>query len=196
MKRVFLVVGHKVRTDGRFSLNDLSGSTGRLDILLRVINSAFLLSNGIRRDTELFLVLNGEPEPPVTIRLEGESLKYLNPDERSTGALIRQALLTEREEKKEVRSTPGIFVSVRGYEEVVPELRKDRVPVHLHENGTPVREAEIPENAFFVLGDKYDLTPEELEALGEPLTISLGPLPLHTDHCVTILNNELDMQGF
>ena len=196
MKRLFLVVGHKVRTDGRFSLNDLSGSTGRLDILLRVINSAFLLSNGIRRDAELFLVLKGEPEPPVTIRLEGESLKYLNPDERSTGALIRQALLTEREDEKEARSTPGIFVSERGYEEIVMELRKDRVPVHLHENGMPIREAEIPENAFFVLGDKYDLTSEELEALGEPFTISLGPLPLHTDHCVTILNNELDVQGF
>ncbi len=196
MKRLFLVVGHKVRTDGRFSLNDLSGSTGRLDILLRVINSAFLLSNGIRRDAELFLVLKGEPEPPVTIRLEGKSLKYLNPDERSTGALIRQALLTEREDEKEARSTPGIFVSERGYEEIVMELRKDRVPVHLHENGMPIREAEIPENAFFVLGDKYDLTSEELEALGEPFTISLGPLPLHTDHCVTILNNELDVQGF
>ncbi|MCK4613579.1 MAG: tRNA (pseudouridine(54)-N(1))-methyltransferase TrmY, partial [Thermoplasmata archaeon] len=57
MTRIFVVVGHRVRTDAKFNLNDLCGSTGRLDILLRAINSAFLLSNGLRRDVELYLVL-------------------------------------------------------------------------------------------------------------------------------------------
>lgn len=197
MKRIFLVVGHEVRTDGRFSLNDLSGSTGRLDILLRAINSAFLLSNGIRKNVELFLVLQGEPVPPVTIRLEGRSLKYLNPDERSTGALIRQALLTERKEGKEVKATPGIYVSDKGYKDVLRELMRERMPVYLHEGGTAIRETDIPKKSFFVLGDKYDLTPKEIGLLGDTLLrVSLGPLPLHTDHCITILNSELDLRGW
>ena len=53
----FVILGHRVNTDGLFSLNDLSGSTGRLDILLRCVNAAFHLSNDIRKDVEVFLVL-------------------------------------------------------------------------------------------------------------------------------------------
>ncbi len=86
--RRFVVLGHRAVTSSGFSLNDLCGSAGRMDVLLRCINSAFFLSHDLRRDTEIYLVLKGGPEPPKTIRLRGDELKYLNPDERSTGALI------------------------------------------------------------------------------------------------------------
>ncbi len=198
MERIFLVIGHRVRTDAKFNLNDLCGSTGRLDILLRTINSAFLLSNGIRKDVTVYFVLKGEPNPPVAIVLKGDELKYLNPDERSTGALIRQALLVRRDGSEWKRSTPGIFVSNRGVEEVVEELKgEERVPVYLHETGTSVYEdgfKEIGTNVFFVLGDQYDLTDdEEATILGEGAgKIALGPNILHTDHCIILIHNALD----
>ena len=88
----FIVVGHKAVTSGDFKLDDMAGGAGRLDILLRCINSAMFLSHGIRRDTEIILVLQGEPDPPRTIRINGSEVRYLNPDERSTGALVRNAL--------------------------------------------------------------------------------------------------------
>jgi len=194
MKRIFVIVGHRVRTDARFNLNDLCGSTGRLDILLRSINSAFVLSNGIRNDVELFLVLQGEPNPAVSIRLVGEELKYLNPDERSTGALIRQALLIKRNAEGWKRSTPGIYVSNMDFPALILELIDNRgVPVYLHEEGAPLDGYGIPDNAFFVLGDQYDLTEVEEEVLGErACRISLGPEVLHTDHCIVVLQNTLD----
>lgn len=234
-ERIFVVIGHRVRTDARFSLNDLCGSTGRLDILLRTINSGFLLSNGIRRNVRLYLVLQGDPEPPVTIRLMGNELKYLNPDERSTGALIRQALITmgkrgpreghrkeregigrhepegegdqEREgdgeqewEQHWIRSTPGIYVSKKGFPELVDALKRGgRIPVYLHETGDPVREMDndLLEKAFFVLGDQFDLSEEEEERVlegGGARKISLGPCILHTDHCVLLIHNALDLR--
>ena len=48
------------------------------------------------------------------IRLVGYELKYLNPDERSTGALIRNALLQTGE--GETKSSPGIYVSNRSFD--------------------------------------------------------------------------------
>ncbi len=194
MKRIFLIVGHRVRTDGKFNLNDLCGSTGRLDILLRVINSVFLLSNGLRKDAELFLVLKGPPDPPVTIHLIGSELKYLNPDERSTGALIRQALMTQRKPGQEIRSTPGIYVSDLDYRDVLVRLSSDRKPVYLHEKGTPIQTTPIPDpgNVFFVLGDQFDLNDDEEVMLQDPIFISLGPNILHTDHCVVLIQNEMD----
>ncbi|MDD3070206.1 MAG: tRNA (pseudouridine(54)-N(1))-methyltransferase TrmY, partial [Methanoculleus horonobensis] len=60
MKR-FAVVGHLAVTSGTFSLNDLPGSGGRMDVLCRSVNSAFFLSHDLRRDVECYLVLCGEP---------------------------------------------------------------------------------------------------------------------------------------
>jgi tRNA (pseudouridine54-N1)-methyltransferase len=86
--RRFVVIGHRAITSGDFKLDDLAGGTGRLDVLLRCINSTFFLSHDIRRDAEITLILQGAPNPPKSIRLVGSELKYLNPDERSTAALV------------------------------------------------------------------------------------------------------------
>ena len=45
--RRFVIVGHKAVTTGDFKLDDMAGGAGRLDILLRCINSAFSLSREI-----------------------------------------------------------------------------------------------------------------------------------------------------
>jgi tRNA (pseudouridine54-N1)-methyltransferase len=48
----------------------------------------------------------------------------------------------------------------------------------------------------FVLSDHRDLEPEE-EAelrLRAGSAISLGPISYHADHCITIMNHELDLR--
>ena len=91
--KTFIMPGHRVPTDGSFRLDDLAGSAGRLDVICRAINSAFCLSHGIRQDVTLYLVFPSGPDGPKTIKMVSNELKYLNPDERSTGALIRNALI-------------------------------------------------------------------------------------------------------
>ena len=87
--RNFIVVGHRAVTSPTISLNDLPGTGGRMDILTRCINAAFCISHDIRKNVEVTIVLLGPEDPPKTIRFVGSELKYLNPDERSTGALVR-----------------------------------------------------------------------------------------------------------
>ncbi|MBC7107652.1 MAG: tRNA (pseudouridine(54)-N(1))-methyltransferase TrmY [Methanomassiliicoccales archaeon] len=190
--RRFVIIGHKATTSGSFKLDDLAGSTGRLDILLRCINSAFFLSHDIRRDAEVYLILLGPPNPPKTLKFVGAELKYLNPDERSTGALVRNALM--QKVITEERCSPGIYASNRSYSDVLTIISKDSQLVYLKEDGTDIREVELPEDVSFVLGDDQDLTYEEEELLMNysPLKISLGPISYHADHCITIVNNELD----
>ena len=190
--RRFVVVGHKAITSGDFKLDDLAGSTGRLDILLRCINSAFFLSHGIRRDVEIFLVLQGEPRPPVTVRINGTEIRYLNPDERSTGALIRNALL--RLGEGEVRSSPGIYISRRSFSEVINELAPKGKLVYLKEDGKDMRSEQFGEDVTFVLSDHQDLTAEEEAILltHSPTVVKLGPNSYHADHCIVIMNAELD----
>jgi tRNA (pseudouridine54-N1)-methyltransferase len=191
--RRFVVIGHRATTSPEFSLDDLSGATGRLDILLRCINSSFHLSHGIRTDVETHLILQGPPDPPRTIRLVGSELKYLNPDERSTAALVRGALSVKGE--GETKSSPGIYVSSRGYADVISILAKQSHIYYLKEDGHDMRNLPtFEDDVTFVLGDDSDLTPEEEDILShyQPMKVSLGKKSLHADHCIIIVNNELD----
>lgn len=192
----FVVLGHRATTSSEFSLDDLSGATGRLDIMLRCVNSAFFISHGLRKDVEIHLVLQGPPNPPKTVRFVGSELKYLNPDERSTAALIRSALI--RKGEGELKSSPGIYISSRSYSDVISLLAKQSQLYYLKENGHDVRHLPtFEDDVTFVLGDDKDLTPEEEEVLAEyaPIKASLGHESLHADHCIVIVLNELDRRS-
>jgi len=188
-----VVVGQKVCTDGKFSLNDLTGSTGRLDVLLRCVNSAFMLSNNIRRNVDLYIVLMGEPDPPKAIHFKGDELKYLNPDERSTAALVKNALM-KKVEREWVMSTPGIMVSRRSLADVLEDLGGRRL-IYLKEDGIGISQIALKDEDIIVLGGKEDLSPEEEKTiLAWPNTqkISVGPKSLHADHCITVVLNKMD----
>jgi len=73
--RRFLIVGHRASTDPGFSLDDLAGTAGRMDILLNAANAALLLAHDIRRDVEVGLLMLGPPNPPRFVRLVGFRLK-------------------------------------------------------------------------------------------------------------------------
>ena len=190
----FIVIGRKVCTDGRFSLNDLTGSTGRLDVLLRCINSSFMLSNDIRRDIELYLVLQGEPDPPKTLLFKGNELKYPNPDERATAALVKNALMVKNITQEWIKSTPGIMVARLDFPELLKQYEGRRI-VYLKEEGQSLKDAQLSQDDIFILGGKEDISQAEEDLISqwpETLKISLGPKSMHADHCITATLNQLD----
>lgn len=184
-------MGHKAVTTPKFSLNDLPGGAGRMDILARCINASLFLSHDLRRDVETTVILLGEPNAPVAIRVNGEKVRYLSPDERSPSALIKKALEKGVPHAGEEESTPGIYISRRTFEEVINDLEN---VVYLHEQGKDIEEAEFPEDVAFVLSDHQDLTPEEeaiLEKKGAT-KVSLGKKLYHADQCIVMVNYTLD----
>lgn len=193
----FVIIGHKALTTGDFSLNDLPGSAGRMDILCRCINSALFLSHGMRRDVNVHLVLLGEPDPGKIIRFNGEKLKYLNPDERSSGSLIKKALEKDAT-PYENQSTPGVFIRRAGLEDLLNEFSKaGRNIYYLREDGVNIRNCdELDLDAVFVLGDHMGVTEEEENIIDRVAkqTLNIGPISLHSDHCIIIIHNELDMK--
>jgi tRNA (pseudouridine54-N1)-methyltransferase len=192
--RQFIVIGHVAPTTASFSLDDLAGGAGRLDVLCRCVNSAFFLSHAIREDVRVHLVLQDE----YTIRFEGSDLRRLNPDERSTAALVRTAL-DEREEAIghiPVETTPGVSIVRMGFEATLEAV--DGTVVQLHEDGDPVVDVDPPSNPVFVLSDHNDFSEREQNLLAESADerVRLGPEPLHADHAITVAHNYLDTDGF
>ena len=199
--RQFVLVGHDAPTDPEFSLNDLPGA-GRVDVLCRCVTAAFLLSHGIRESTRVWLVLGDS----LSIRFEGRNLRRLNPDERSTAALIRGAL-EEREEAigyMDAESSPGVFVSRRGLEGVLDEVigesasSDSNAVITLREEGAPITDLDPPADPVFVLSDDRDFTTRESDLLAERTDerVRLGPQALHANHAIAVAHNYLDTAGF
>jgi tRNA (pseudouridine54-N1)-methyltransferase len=194
--RQFVVVGHDAPTTPEFSLDDLAGAAGRLDVLCRCVNSAFFLSHDIRKDVRTHLVLGDE----YTVTFDGSDLRRLNPDERSTAALVRNAL-EEREEAIghiPVETSPGVSLTRRGFEGTIEDVAARGTVVQLHEEGDPVVDVDPLKNPVFVLSDHHDFEASESDLLADHADerVSLGPRALHADHAITVAHNYLDTDGF
>jgi tRNA (pseudouridine54-N1)-methyltransferase len=191
--RRFLVVGHRAVTSPDFSLDDLAGAAGRMDILLGAANAALLVAHGIRRDAEADLLLLGPPDPPRLVRIVGHRVRSYQPDLRSNAALLRKGLGHASRVEREV--SPGILASKTSFLEALDRLGPPFV--YLKEGGKDIREAAVPADATFVLSDNQDLTPEEEQAVlaRDALVIGLGPHPVHTDQAIVLVQNELDRSG-
>ncbi len=199
MKRAFVVVGTKATASPDFSLVDLAGTSGRLDVLLRCARSALLVSHGLRRDTTVYLVLLGGALAPRVVRITGADVKFLRPDERALATLAQKVLAEAPApdaviEGAFVEIRPGIAVARGGVEAAIADLG-EVTPLVLDEAAPDVRTISLPTGdvAVFV-GDHHgwdDATRARIDAL-RPLRASLGPVSVHADDAVAIASNELD----
>ena len=188
--RAFLLIGHKF--SGDVNLNDLAGS-GRIDVITRCINAATFLSHNIRRDVLFFAYFS---KLHVRLKIDTSRVKYLNPDERSTAALIRNAIVNYSPER-EIRTSPGFYIKKATLEDILDELESVGKLYYLREDGEDLRTMEIEKDASFVLSDSVNLSDEEEREVMRRAEgiISVGPKSLLSSHVITIIHNELDRRG-
>ena len=193
----FVVIGQKAEASGEFLPDDLPGTSGRLDVLLRCVRAGLLWSHGIREDVTVTLVLCGGPRAPRALRIDGSSARFVRPDERSLATLARKALASRADERAHgfVEVRPGIAIARDGFESALADFGDG--PCFVLEEGAPdlrdCREAGLGEAVFF-LGDHLGIdarTRERLARAGaRPLAV--GPRSLHAEDVVAIVLNELD----
>ncbi len=193
--RQFVLIAHDVPLEPDFSLDDLAGGAGRLDALCRSITASFVTSHGIREDVRTHLVV----QDAYTITFDGSELRRLNPDERSTAALVRTAL-EHREEAigmLPAEPGPGIEGYRRGLEGTLEAIADDGTVVQLHEDGDAAVGVELSD-PIFVLSDHRDFTDEETAVLESVVDrrLRLGPELVHADQAITIAHHYLDTDGY
>jgi tRNA (pseudouridine54-N1)-methyltransferase len=192
--RRFVLIGQRALASPDFLLDDLAGTSGRLDVLLRALRAALMVSHGLRRDTIAYLVLLGGPSAPVTLRFDGATAQFLRPEERSLATLVKKVLAAAGDGKEFALVRPGISVARAGLAAVLGDLG-GATPYVLDEGAADIRSAPLDAaNAAFFLGDHLgfdDAVSAELAKLGA-VRLGLGPVSLHVEDAVAIVANELD----
>lgn len=202
MVRNFAIIGQKASSTEDFILDDLPGTSGRLDVLVRCLRAAMLSSHGIRRGVVVYLVLLGGALAPRVVRVDGAGVQFLRPDERSLAVRMKKVLASRADAPVEVSAPspwvtvkPGFAVTRGGFERVLADV-DDAVPWILDEGAPDIREASGlgASHALFVLGDHLGI-PEDvrasLDAVGAR-RVSIGPVSVHADDAVALVTNELD----
>ncbi|MFL2521366.1 MAG: tRNA (pseudouridine(54)-N(1))-methyltransferase TrmY [Halobacteriales archaeon] len=193
--RQFIVISHTATITPDFSLNDLPGSGGRMDILCRCVGASLLTSHALRNNVRVYLLLQDK----ISIRIESSETRYLHPDERCIAALIKKALekIPEVVGQIEIESTPGIYVSKRDLKSLLNSVDPSGTFIHLNESGISSQTFVFPSEPVFILSDHKNFSPSELDILNEytQTTINLGPVSLHADQSITIVHNLLDVQN-
>ena len=198
--REFIYYSNKGRTSGNF--DDLM-KAGRMDIVCHIVINSFFLSQKMRDDVKLHLILNGQPDPPKHIEITantqegmpetGKEVGSVDISKKDIAGLIKIILYKyKRDRKTEVYK--GIFIEKKSFMKLLDEL-KDRSVYLLDKKGEDISKIEIKENPIFIIGDHEGIPKKEKKYIlkNKNITpVSIGPKVYFASHVVVILNNILD----
>jgi len=185
LPREFILFSRSGKTNSAFSnLHD----AGRLDIVYECVVTSLFLSHGIRRDVTFHAILNGPPNPPLHIQIDGGSLYDVRTDVDTWQQILRKVIAG--------KSHPGISVDKTGFEALLKKEAQSRIVYVLEEGGKNIAETEPADDAVFVLGDHVGLPKKaEMFALRYGEKISLGKQPYLAASCITIIYYLLDCKA-
>ena len=194
LERWFAIIGHRAPSSGVLNLNDLAGSGGRMDVLVRAVNSALFVSHGIRQDSHVLLHLMGGAGPNRRIWFDGSSIGGVRPDERSIAGQIKGVLKEEVPPRGHFREfSSGILHSGGGVEQTVEEWESRGVcPVVLDAGGGDFSEVPTTMDLGFIISDDKPLDQEDTRSLQGSVSLSLGDRWLQGHSCIAILHYLLD----
>jgi tRNA (pseudouridine54-N1)-methyltransferase len=199
--RRFVIVGQRASASPQFSLEDLPSSSGRLDVLLRCLRAALLVSHGLRRDTAVYLVLEGGDSAPRTLRFDGATARFVRPDERSLAVLVKKTLAAFNAVQPgfvEVRE--GVAAMAGGIAELLAEFELAPGSAFVLEEAAPDLRtlADYGESPLFFVGDHLGFDAATRAALSTfgATPVGVGPLSLHAEDAISVMVNELDRRQF
>ncbi len=194
--REFILRARKARTDHHWSLDDLPAA-GRIEIVCACVMNALYVSNKMRTDTKIHIVLDGPPTPPKIVTFDGSRLVGMNYHERAIAQMLQEVLKATRLIQSEEMLEPhaGIFVQKKSFESLVRECcEAGKQVLYLDPDGADVRDVKFEADVVFVFGD-YIGMPAKSEKLLDRIgakSVTLGRVTLFASQCVTIANNEMD----
>lgn len=194
--RTFILRARKgtVRADKVFSQ---VGTGEHMEIIAHILANAFYVSNGMRPDVEVCVVLDSTPDFPRTLKFSSNNgLSFPGFHEQAFLEVISSALARGHKVTKGSIQTidAGIEICGFGFDTLMKGLQEHSPVYLLDKKGEDIRTTNIQPQGVFVLSDHLSMPKNSIKGLERRgLTkISLGRKMLFASQCVVLVHNELD----
>lgn len=196
--RTFVLRARAAPTNSRALLEGV-GNEAHTEILAHTLMNTMFVAQSHRQDVIVHLVLESTKDFSRTITINSNEItnvggfheaNLLNIVVRALDASIGMG----KEETRNVET--GVTVRTVSFERLVQQLAEDHQLYMLEKKGEFVRDIKFAANPCFLLTDHIPMpkkTFNSLKRLGTQ-NISLGPKMLFASQCVTLIQNELDLQ--
>ncbi|TFF89589.1 MAG: hypothetical protein EU549_00060 [Promethearchaeota archaeon] len=163
----------KARTAPNFLIKDIPGTTGRWDVVIRCLRSAFSFPREINEKINFTVLLGGLPDPPKLFKFEGSIFNDLR-NEILGAVFFRDLVKKSMKIMKTTEISPGIeFSRINLIRYLDRKLKNGEVVFYLSENGFDINKfltsfkMNFTQKLNFIIGDQSGFRPELLKYLSK-----------------------------
>ncbi len=194
--RTFVIRARKGTVDPEKIMSQV-GSSEHVEIIAHTLVNAFYISNGMRMDVNVYVILDSAPDFPRTLKFSShKGLSFPGFHERAILDVIASILARGKHITKDAQLTiePGIDLFGFGFDVLMKKLQEHHPLYLLDKKGDDIRSVSLKPEGVFVLSDHLSLPKNSIKTLEKRgLTkISLGRKMLFASQCVVLIHNELD----
>ncbi|EGR0058801.1 tRNA (pseudouridine(54)-N(1))-methyltransferase TrmY [Vibrio vulnificus] len=196
--RTFVLRARAAPTNSRALLEGV-GNEAHTEILAHTLMNTMFVAQSHRQDVVIHLVLESTKDFSRTITILSNEVSNVGGFHEANllNIVVRALDASTGMGKEELRNVePGVTVRTISFERLVQQLAEDHQLYMLEKKGEFVRDIKFAANPCFLLTDHIPMpkkTFNSLKRLGTQ-NISLGPKMLFASQCVTLIQNELDLQ--
>ncbi|HAT8499357.1 TPA: tRNA (pseudouridine(54)-N(1))-methyltransferase TrmY [Vibrio vulnificus] len=196
--RTFVLRARAAPTKSRALLEGV-GNEAHTEILAHTLMNTMFVAQSHRQDVVVHLVLESTKDFSRTITIHSNEVSNVGGFHEANllNIVVRALDASTGMGKEELRNVePGVTVRTISFERLVQQLAEDHQLYMLEKKGEFVRDIKFAANPCFLLTDHIPMpkkTFNSLKRLGTQ-NISLGPKMLFASQCVTLIQNELDLQ--
>ncbi|AMG09892.1 tRNA (pseudouridine(54)-N(1))-methyltransferase TrmY [Vibrio vulnificus] len=196
--RTFVLRARAAPTNSRALLEGV-GNEAHTEILAHTLMNTMFVAQSHRQDVVVHLVLESTKDFSRTITIHSNEVSNVGGFHEANllNIVVRALDASTGMGKEELRNVEsGVTVRTISFERLVQQLAEDHQLYMLEKKGEFVRDIKFAANPCFLLTDHIPMpkkTFNSLKRLGTQ-NISLGPKMLFASQCVTLIQNELDLQ--
>jgi len=200
MQITFILDAPRCHTTDDFLIRDVPGTSGRLDVVCRILAATFRTVPQLNQYLCFLAILGGPPNPPLLLKVSSATAENI-PESELACALLLKGLLhqyrTAGSEKYEI--WPQFSLTKKGFEETLQETAKTVNQIYyLVEKGEPFENIHLDpaKPLAFILGDDQGLPPEHEKQLSkyDIQRVTIGEQSYLGSQVVTLILLELARQ--
>ncbi len=197
MNLTVLLDAPRAKSADNFLIRDVPGTSGRLDVVCRILISTFRTIPELAPNIQFNAILGGPPNPPLRLRVEN-MIPSEFPESELACALLLKTVLFRYQTAQIMRNNrlPQFSISPQSFHETLNELIHLQSQLfYLVENGHPLKQVDIDLDRpiTVILGDDQGLHPQHAKIVNNvPVRkVSIGTRSLLGSHVISLFLLEL-----